>query len=86
MISDEIQAIIETTAQYNRAINAIAILQRVKMELDKTDADIQEIKDSGAIDMLPNELKTALNDGWVIVKNARASIENNPDLSTLLGV
>ena len=86
MISDEIQAIIETTAQYNRAINAIAILQRIKMELDTTDAEIQEIKNSGAIDMLTPELKSALNDGWVIVKNAKALIENNADLTLLLGV
>ena len=66
--------------QAQDAFSARAALEDATNNLDQATQRIQAIVDSGNFNTVPTDLKTALNDWWTILKDARAAIAANQDI------
>lgn len=74
----------ESNVQSGDAITARATLEDCSRKLDECHQSIQALVDSGSFNTIPAELKTTLDDWWVIIKTARSSIAADSDIMTAL--
>ena len=71
----QLDALITEQAQQARVVEARALLQNCYWTIQETNSSIQAIVDEGALNLIPNELKLALNKIWTATKTCQASIE-----------
>ena len=70
----------EEKEQAEDAFNARAALEDATNNLDQAHQRIQAIVDSGNFNTVPADLKSTLNDWWVILKAARTAIASDSDI------
>jgi len=75
-ISDKLQTQFNELTQTQRAVQVKAKLQNIRSEIIRTNSEIQEIADAGALNLLDTEIKKTLNSAWNILKQAEAAFED----------
>ena len=82
-VLDDLNTTWTANQQADDTFAARAALENATMVLDEAHQKIQAIVDSGSFGMVPIDLRTALNQWWVIMKTARTSIAQNADIMTV---
>ena len=72
---DQFNTLVEARNQSERAIEGKGKLQNCVWVIQETNAQIQELAEAGALDLLPTELKQGLNAIWIELKDCQAAIE-----------
>jgi len=83
-IGDKMDVLVAESEQREGAITARAKLQTIYWDLQTVNADLTEIANSGSFNTIDTEIKSALQAGWNIIKDAKNAIEANQNLIDLL--
>ncbi len=75
-LSDKLTLLHQELTQRQKAMQARALLQNLRMTILDTNSGIQEIVDSGSFTTLDTEIKNILVDGWNISKVAQTAFED----------
>lgn len=75
-LSDEITVLSEELDQRKKAQKARSRLQNLRSTIQQTNAEIQDIADSGHFDTLDADIKNALVAAWDISKAAETAFED----------
>ena len=79
-VANDLTSIWIEKGQREDAFTVRATLEDATNTIDQCHQRVQEIVDSGSFNTIPDELKQALNQWWIIIKTARTSIAQNPDI------
>lgn len=83
-VDSKMDTLWQTQQQQQQAITARAKLQNARNVIVETDAQVQEIADSGSFDLLDGEIKLSLQKAWRVVKDAKAAFAADPNVVELL--
>ena len=82
-VDDKFASLVSDTEQRQKVITARALLQNARSTIVETNAELQEIADSGSFDTVDVELKAVLIDAWQVVKDANDGF-SDPNIVKLL--
>ena len=74
-LSDKIALLNQELTQRQKAMQARALLQNLRMTVLDTNRGIQEIADSGSFGTLDTDVKNALLAGWNVSKDTETALE-----------
>ena len=83
-LSDKIDLLSTELNQRQKAQQARALLQNLRSEIIRTDIELQAIADTGSLNTIDPDVKSALVAGWNICKSGVSAFENNADLKESL--
>ena len=83
-LTDKLNAAYAELTQAQKVSKARALMQPIRDDLIRTNAELQAIADSGSLDTVDAEIKSALVATWNVYKAAQAALVANPVIMELL--
>ena len=83
-LTDKLNTAYDELTQAQKVSSARALMQPIRDDLIRTNAELQAIADSGSLDTVDGEIKSALVACWDIYKAAQAALAANPIIVELL--
>jgi len=75
IITTQLDALYAEMTQRQRVVEAKAQIQMARNVIGEVNVRVQEIVALGALNTIPTEVKTALNQAWTALKTAQTALE-----------
>ena len=82
-LTDKLNTAYAELTQAQKVSQARALMQPIREDVLRVDAELQKIADSGTFNTIDAEIKAALLATWNVIKTAKTGFEN-VDVKTLL--
>jgi len=82
-LTDKLNTAYAELTQAQKVSQARALMQPIREDVLRVDAELQKIADSGTFNTIDAEIKAALLTAWNVIKTAKTGFEN-VDVKTLL--
>lgn len=83
MLTDKLNTAHVELSEAQKVSKARALIQSIRIDVIRINAEVQEIADSGVFDTIDAEIKDALIKAWDVVKDAETAFED-ADVAELL--
>jgi len=83
-LTDKLNTAFAELTQAQKVSKARALMQPLRTDLIRTNAELQAIADSGSFDMVDAEIIAALIATWDVYKDAQTALAANPIIVELL--
>ena len=84
LLTDKLNAAHAELTQSQKVISARALIQPIRSDIIRVNAELQSIADSGSFNIVDTDIIIALVKAWNIIKAAEQAFDSDADIKELL--